>query len=76
MIAGVNAHILFMYGSRLEGLFKATHPLLGCLVAEVQCCGVPVHGDVSIPHRGPVVCALYCAAPAEPSEKTNCYFGH
>ena len=70
----------FKYGSRWQLtaqvfivvlFFKATYPLLGCLVAKVQCSGVPVHSDVGITNRGPVICTLYGAAPTEPAEKTN-----
>lgn len=42
------------------------YPLLGGLVAEMQGSGVPVHSDISISYRGPVLRALYCATPAEP----------
>lgn len=43
------------------------YPLLGGLVAEVQGGGVPVHSNISVSHRGSVLCALYCAASAEPA---------
>lgn len=49
-----------------SGLLFIAYPLLGCLVAEVQCSRVPINSYASVAYYSGVIITLYDTPSAEP----------